>query len=176
MLRLRPFSPGDPPLLAAAFAAQGWNKPEAQFARYLEEQQQGQRLGVLVEVDRVIAGYLTVLWVSQYPPFCQAKIPEIVDFNVLKRFQRQGFGTALMHAAESQIIRRSLVAGIGVGLTPDYGPAHILYARRGYIPDGRGIYQGGRWLGYGERLTLDDSAAIYFTRSLSRKEALVGEG
>jgi hypothetical protein len=77
---------------------------------------------------------------SQYPPFHQAGIPEIVDFNVLIQFRRMKIGTALLDDAEKLIAICSPVAGLGVCMHIDYGPAHVLYARRGYVPDGRGIF------------------------------------
>jgi hypothetical protein len=44
-----------------------------------------------------------------------------------------------MDSAETAIAERSRVAGIGVGLDASYGAAQRLYARRGYVPDGRGL-------------------------------------
>lgn len=164
---IRPIQPQDPPIIAAAFAAQGWRKPAAQYERYLQEQTAGHRHVLVAERDGRFAGYLTIVWASPYPPFHAAGIPEIMDFNVLQAFQRQGIGTALMDAAEAAIARRSPVAGIGVGVLSDYGPAHILYTRRGYIPDGRGLYKHGRWPRHGDSLTLDDDVALYFTKKLT---------
>ena len=109
---------------------------------------------------------MTVVWESDYPPFRDAGIPEIVDFNVLIKHQRLGIGTALLDEAERRIAVRSPVAGIGVGLTADYGAAQVLYVRRGYIPDGRGMTQAGRAIRNGEQITVDDDLAIYFTKRL----------
>src|SRR5215216_2849397 len=61
------------------------------------------------------------------------------DFNALPRFRQQGIGTRLMDEAERKVSERSGVAGIGVGLSPDYGAAQRLYALRGYAPDGKGL-------------------------------------
>lgn len=58
------------------------------------------------------------------------------------------------------------VAGIGVGMTPDYGAAQILYVKRGYIPDGRGLTKDGLPLVYGGQVTIDDSLTLYFLKSL----------
>ena len=112
------------------------------------------------------AGYVTVVWESDYPPFRDAGIPEIVDFNVLIKFQRQGVGTVLLDGAERCIAERSRVAGIGVGLTADYGAAQVLYVKRGYIPDGRGLAQAGRAIRHGEQVTVDDDLAVYFMKRL----------
>ena len=151
--------------VAAAFAAQGWHKPVEQYTRYLEESAQAQRVVLLAERAGEFAGYVTVVWESDYPPFREAGIPEIVDFNVLIKHQRLGVGTALLDEAERCIAERSHVAGIGVGLTADYGAAQVLYVKRGYIPDGRGMMRAGRAIRHGERIMVDDDLALYFTKS-----------
>jgi ribosomal protein S18 acetylase RimI-like enzyme len=156
----------DAAAVAAAFAAQGWYKPVEQYTRYLAESAQGQRVVLLAEHVGEFAGYVTIVWESDYPPFRDAAIPEIVDFNVLIKYQRRGIGTALLDEAERRIAVCSPVAGIGVGLTADYGAAQVLYVKRGYIPDGRGAVQYGQAVRHGERITVDDALAIYFTKRL----------
>lgn len=152
--------------ISQAFAAQGWDKPLAQYQRYYQEMQQGLKDVIVAEVDGQFAGYLNILWETDYPPFLAARIPEVSDFNVLKAYQRRGVGTILMDEAERRIARRSPVAGIGVCLTPDYGPAMILYVRRGYIPDGRGVYQNQRHCQHGDLVVLDDELILYLTKNL----------
>jgi ribosomal protein S18 acetylase RimI-like enzyme len=157
----------DLPVFEAAFAAVGWNKPAAQYKRYLHDQTLGHRAVLVAEVDGDFAGYLTVCWAAFYPPFREAHIPEIVDFNVLPQFQRRGIGSALMDAAEALIAERSPIAGIGVGMTADYGAAQRLYVKRGYIPDGRGLTTvGDRFVQYGEQITVDDELVLHFTKRL----------
>jgi GNAT superfamily N-acetyltransferase len=120
---IRALHADDIPAIAASFAALGWNKPASQYERYLAEQEAGERPVCVAFIDSSFAGYLTVCWESGYPPFRAENIPEIVDFNVLPRFRRQGFGARLMDMAEGVAAQRSPVVGIGVGLTPDYGAA-----------------------------------------------------
>jgi ribosomal protein S18 acetylase RimI-like enzyme len=157
----------DCPIITTAFTAQRWNKPLAQYQRYYLEQLEGQREVILAKVCGQFAGYVTIVWSSNYPPFREANIPEIVDFNVLIAHRRHGVGTALMDEAERRIAQRSPAAGIGVCLTPDYGPAQILYAQRGYIPDGRGIFQNGRHCRRGDQVVVDDDLALCLTKSLT---------
>ncbi len=57
----------------------------------------------------------------------------------MPQFRRQHVGSALMDAAESVIAARSTIAGLGVGLYADYSAAHLMYLKRGYLPDGPGI-------------------------------------
>lgn len=150
--------------IAEAFALQGWHRPNTQYSRYLDEQRAGQRTVLVAFRDSDVAGYVTIVWQSAYPPFAERRIPEIVDFNVLIPYRRQGVGSVLMDHAERRIAQRSPIAGIGVGLTPDYGPAHILYTKRGYIPDGRGLMQAGRFLGHGAEAIVDDSLILHLTK------------
>lgn len=138
-IHLRPIRKEDPPLIEAAFANQGWNKPAEQFAGYFQMQESGERDILIAEASGQFCGYLTIVWKSGYPLFREEGIPEIVDFNVLEAYRRQGIGTILMDEAEARISPKSDRAGIGVGLTADYGAAQVLYVTRGYVPDGRGI-------------------------------------
>ena len=156
----------DIPQIVKAFEELGWNKPAAQYERYLADQIFQTREVYVAFIENEFAGYLTVFWNSTYPLFRAAQIPEIVDFNVLPKFRRQRIGTALMDRAESEIPRYSDTAGIGVGMTLDYGPAQRLYVRRGYVPDGRGLYQRDHYPTYGEQITVDDDLAIFLTKKL----------
>jgi GNAT superfamily N-acetyltransferase len=170
-INIREMQESDPPIISAGFTAQGWNKTLSQFQRYWQESLQGRRLVLLAESPQItgageFAGYLTVVWESAYLPFRQAGIPEIVDFNVLLKFRRLKIGTALMDEAERCIALRSPVAGIGVCLHADYGAAQVLYARRGYVPDGRGVYYHDHYPQYGEQVRIDDDLVLYPTRQV----------
>ena len=154
------------PQIVKAFEELGWSKPAAQYEQYLVEQMSDAREVYVAFIENQFAGYLTVCWTSSYPPFREAQIPEIVDFNVLPKFRRQGIGTTLMDRAEREITKVSQVAGIGVGLTPDYGAAQRLYVLRGYVPDGRGLYQKNHFPVHGERVLVDDDLALFLTKVL----------
>jgi GNAT superfamily N-acetyltransferase len=156
----------DVPHMANAFQELGWPKPASQFERYFREQTLGHRLALVAFAEGEFAGYVTICWHSNYEPFRNEAIPEIVDFNVLPQFRRQGIGTQLMDRAESEIARLHPVAGIGVGLDPDFGPAQRLYVLRGYVPDGRGLYSKDHYVEYGEQITMDYELALYLTKEL----------
>jgi len=166
MVEIRLLKETDIQSIAAAFAELGWDKPAAQYQRYLTEQQAGLRVVLVAIVDGVFAGYVTIVWASGYACFLEAKIPEIVDFNVLPKFRRLGIGSQLLATAEACISEHSSLAGIGVGLTADYGAAQILYVRRGYIPDGRGICWGEKRCQHGDQVSVDDGLTLYFTKQL----------
>ena len=163
---IRPLEGKDIPQIADAFRQLGWNKPASQYVRYLSQQELGVRDVHVAFVEAEFAGYLTICWESSYEPFFVRSIPEIVDFNVLPRFRRMGIGTQLMDKAESEIAKVSPVAGIGVGVTSDYGPAQRLYILRGYIPDGRGLHWRDHYAHYREEIIVDDDLALYLTKEL----------
>jgi GNAT superfamily N-acetyltransferase len=164
--QVRLFDRLDIPEIAEAFEELGWNKPASQYERYLMEQVLKVRDMYIARVDGRFAGYLSICWYSSYAPFREKQIPEIMDFNVLPKFRRQGVGTQLMDRAEAEIANISTIAGIGVGMTPDYGAAQKLYVLRGYIPDGNGLYYMGRPTQYGQTLKVDDNLAVYLTKEL----------
>ena len=158
--------PDDPPVISAAFAAIGWTKPIAQYERYLEEQVVGTRAVLVARSDDAFAGYVTVLWESDHRDFATGGIPEIQDLNVLPPYRRRGVGTRLLDEAEALVATRSAAVGIGFGLSWDYGPAQRLYARRGYVPDGKGIVTAHVRVEPGQTVRVDDDLVLYLTKRL----------
>lgn len=166
MLTIRPLEPADIAPIAAAFAALGWDKPASQYEKYLSEQESGDRAVLVALQSGEFAGYVTIVWRSHYPAFALENIPEIMDFNVLPRFRRQGIGSRLLDAAEQRVANTDSVVGIGVGMTADYGAAQRMYVKRGYVPDGRGLFSRGGPVQYGQTVPVDDDLVLYFTKNL----------
>jgi ribosomal protein S18 acetylase RimI-like enzyme len=168
MLSVAPLTSSDIAEIVAAFAALGWGgKDRAQYEDYLRQQDVGVRDVLIARTENTFAGYVTVNWRPEYPPFRDSNIPEIQDLNVLPQYRRKHIGTRLMDEAERLISTRSLVAGIGVGLHSDYGPAQRLYVLRGYVPDARGITVHGKRVGYGDVVPADDDLVLWLTRNLT---------
>ena len=152
--------------MAAAFAALGWNKPASQYERYLAEQEAGERIVLVALMDDVFAGYVTINWQSDYPHFRAENIPEIQDLAVLPMYRRQGVATQLVDACETIMRERSKVAGIGVGLYADYGPAQRMYVKRGYVPDGNGVTYLDSYVVPGESVPVDDDLVLFLIKQL----------
>ena len=164
---IRLFNKKDIPEITTAFDELGWNKPVSQYERYWVEQAFKLRTVYVALLDGQFAGYLTICWKSSYQPFREGNIPEITDFNVLPKFRRIGIGTQLMDRAEEEISRVSCTAGIGVGLTPDYGAAQRLYVLRGYVPNGMGLHWKDHHVEYGEEVRVNDDLVLYLSKELS---------
>lgn len=165
-LRIRALETRDVEEIAATFAGIGWDKPASQYHRYFSEQKRGEREILVAFVDDGFAGYLTIMWSSEYPPFRSEGVPEIKDLNVLPKFRRKGIATRLMDEAEGLAAKRSSIVGVGVGMTADYGAAQRMYVQRGYVPDGNGVFSSGEPVRYGHPVIADDDLTLYFTKSL----------
>lgn len=112
-------------------------------------------------------GIVSILWISNYACFADHGIPLIHQLAVAGPCRRQGVGMRLMAAAEDLARGRGAAElGVTVGLFNAYGPAQRLYARRGYLPDGRGACQGQRPLRKGAQVIIDDDLIIWLTTDL----------
>lgn len=152
--------------IAEAFKKIGWNKPASQYQRYLKEQTAGKRVVLVAFYNGKFAGYVTIVWQSKYPNFKKNNIPEIVDLNVLPEYQRQKIGTRLIDEAEKIIVKKSKVAGIGVGLAPDYRFAQKMYVKSGYIPDAQPITYKNKYVTFGQKVIINDELVLHFKKRL----------
>ena len=125
--------------LSQGFINQGWPAREENLTRYFKEQESGEREVLVAEVEGALAGYITILSCAKQGPFAEI-YPELSDFNVFEPFQNQGIGNLLLEEAEKQVRLISDKVTLGVGLHSGYGPAQRLYIKRGYIPDGTGVW------------------------------------
>lgn len=125
--------------LSRGFISQGWPGREEILARYFLEQECGEREVLVAEVEGALAGYITILPNAKQGPFA-GMAPELSDFNVFEPFQNQGIGNLLLEEAEKRVRLISDKVTLGVGLHSGYGPAQRLYIKRGYIPDGTGVW------------------------------------
>lgn len=136
---IRKMQTSDVKELSQGFINQGWPGREEILARYFLEQECREREVLVAEVGGALAGYITILPCAKQGPFAEI-YPELSDFNVFEPFQNQGIGNLLMEEAEKRVKLISDKVTLGVGLHSGYGPAQRLYIKRGYIPDGTGVW------------------------------------
>jgi len=156
MIEIRRMRAEDAGMMREIFLRHGIRRPEDYYVRCHEENESGVRVTHLLER-------------SGYPYFAENGIPEINDFNVIPPLRRKGIGDALLDAIERIALEKYGIVGIGVGLYASYGPAQRLYARRGYIPDGRGVVYKGVPVPRGATAVVDDDLNLYFTKTAKRE-------
>jgi GNAT superfamily N-acetyltransferase len=153
--------------LSGAFVAIGWDRPASWFHRHLDDAVEGTRRVWIALVDGEPAGYVTLLRRTTYPPLADDGVPEVADLNVLPAFRRRGIASRLLDVAEADAALVSPIVAIGVGLHAGYNAAQRLYVKRGYVPDGRGVTYGDRFVGEYETVTMDDSLILHLTKDLA---------
>jgi GNAT superfamily N-acetyltransferase len=159
-LRLRSIEPEDSEGLSAAFRAIGWSKPRERFDRYSDEAKAGTRWVRVAEWEGSLAGDVTLLWESDDPVLRREAIPEVKDLNVLPRFRCNGIGNALLDEVEAEARTRGHVLGLRVGLHSGYGAAQRLYVKRGYLPDGSGVWENGAPVEEGAKTQIGDDVTL----------------
>ena len=139
-LLVRDMLPEDADGFAEEERAQGWHASPDKFLTRLEHRREGCALPLVAEYQGRIAGYLSVYKTPGAGPYAGKPWPEVVDFAVLMKFRGRGVGSALMDVAEMIAAQTSDTICIGVGLHSGYGAAQRMYVRRGYVPDGSGVW------------------------------------
>lgn len=165
-LRIRDMVQADARIITDGEIAQGWDQTIDKYEMRLRHQAEGLCVALVAEYRGEVAGYNHVYWKPRGGAFYGTDIPEIMDFGVLEKFRRRGIGSRLMDVAEQLAGTVSDTVCIGVGLHSGYGSAQRMYVKRGYIPDGSGVwYQNAVCPAYGP-CTNDDELALYLSKKL----------
>ena len=146
------------------FAEQGWHKSYELFNGYYNQQEKNEKLVIVAETSGDVCGYVTLLPYTKVGPFAYRNIPEIVDFNVLIKYQNKGIGNKIMDIAENLAKEKSDYVSLAVGLHCGYGSAQRMYVKRGYIPDGTGVWYNGKQLKPYIICENNDDLCLYFLK------------
>ena len=139
-------------------------KSKGYITKCWEENKAGKRITLLAFYKGEFAGSLHLLKESNYPFFKENNIPEINDFNVIPPLRQMGIGNALMDKIEEIALKQYGIVGLGVGLYLSYGSAQRMYAKRGYIPDGRGVMYNNEPVPPGTQVCVDDELNLFLTK------------
>ena len=166
-IRIRDLEPADVQVFVDGERAQGWQgaSPEKLETR-LQNRADGECVVLAADYNGEQAGYVSLYWNPKNGAFANQNIPEIVDFNVLVKFRRNGIGSKLMDVCEELAAQKCDQVCLGVGLYTDYGTAQRMYVKRGYIPDGSGVWYQDKICGPYEDCRNDDDLVLYLSKSL----------
>lgn len=141
--------------------AQGWNQTTEKYEMRLQHQSEGIAISLVAEYKGKVAGYINVYPDSKWGAFANQGYPEIVDFGVFEKYRRNGIGSILMDVAEKIASGYSDTVYLGVGLHGGYGSAQRMYVKRGYIPDGTGVWYGEQVCPQNVDCCNDDDLVLY---------------
>lgn len=160
---------GADPESAVRFLSEWVTDGEAEARTYLADHSEPEGTSLIATRGSVVLGYVAIVWESNYEGFRKLGIPLLHQISVAQPHRRQGVATRLMDAAEELARDRGVgTLGITVGLFDEYGAAQRMYARRGYVPDGRGACRDKRPLRQGEQVTMDHDLIMWLTKDLGR--------
>jgi len=148
--------------------AQGWGTTAEKFETRLKHQREGKAFALMAEYNGRAAGYINVYPDSEWGSFANMGYPEIVDFAVLEEFRRKGIGTGLMDIAEQISAEYADTVYLGVGLHSGYGSAQRMYVKRGYIPDGSGVWYKDKICTPYDTVINDDDLVLYISKKLRK--------
>ena len=163
---VRNMTPPDAWTIAQAEIEQGWDADPTKYEARLRDHAQGRAIALTAEYHGRVAGYVSLYLEARSGPFAGKEIPEIVDFGVLEKYRRRGIGSKLMDVAEEIAADFGDVVCLGVGLHSGYGAAQRMYVRRGYLPDGSGVWYRDAVCAPYTACCNDDDLVLYMSKRL----------
>lgn len=163
---IREILPSDAKTICEEEIAQGWNQTQEKYLRRIDDHVSKKAIALVAEYNSNVAGYINVYINPTEGSFGGLGHCEIVDFGVLEKYRNKGIGSKLMDVAEEIAFRYSKTVYLGVGLHAGYGNAHRMYIKRGYIPDGKGVWYGNKVAAPYENYCNDDDLVLYLSKDM----------
>ena len=149
--------------------AQGWHTDISKYLARLQDQSVGKCVSLTAVYQGQPAGSVSVYITGLSGAFSGKGLPEIVDFGVLEKYRRKGIGSKLMDVAEEIAGQYANTVWLGVGLHSGYGSAQRMYVKRGYIPDGTGVwYRNKPCAQYETEIANDDDLVLFLSKRIER--------
>lgn len=165
-ITIRDMRQEDAAIITQEEIAQGWDAVIDKYEMRLRDRQEKNAVVLAAEYQGNVAGYINVYPESEWGAYAGKGYPEIVDFGVLEKYRRHGIGSKLMDVAEQIAGEYSDKVYLGVGLHNGYGSAQRMYVKRGYIPDGSGVWYGDKVCEPYATCRNDDDLVLYMSKVL----------
>ena len=163
---IRTIEDSDAKIICEEECAQGWKQTEDKYRMRIADHKSGRAISPVAEYQGKMAGYINVYPNSAYGAFANSGYCEIVDFGVLEKYRRHGIGSKLMDIAEKIAKTYADTVYLGVGLHKGYGSAQRMYCKRGYLPDGSGVWYHETVAEINQCCCNDDDLVLYFSKKL----------
>ena len=148
------------------YMSYNWHPQMETYENYYREQQNGERLVFVPEYEGKVVGICTLVLHPTEGPWGGQNIPEIVDLCVFFHIHKFGIGSKLLDVAEAEAAKRSDMVFLAVGCHSGYGAAQRIYVKRGYIPDGSGVWYQNKQLDQYAPCVNDDDLLLFMSKEL----------
>lgn len=166
LIRIRSMEKSDARIIFDTYQSYNWHPIMETYENYYREQEEGKRLVFIAEYQGQVTGQCSLVLQPLEGPFANQGIPEVEDLCVFFHMHKKGIGNRLLDVAESEAAKRSDRVYLAVGLHSGYGPAQRIYVKRGYLPDGSGVWYKGKVLAQYAPCCNDDDLVLFMSREL----------
>lgn len=157
----------DADVLYNTYLSYGWHPSLDTYLGYYNEQQEYKRKVFVAVYEGYVSGICTLVLNPEEGPFGNKKIPEIVDLKVFSDKRNCGIGNKLLDVVEEEAAKICDLVYLAVGVHSGYGAAHRIYVKRGYIPDGTGVWYQDKQLEQYSQCCNDDDLLLFFSKKLN---------
>ena len=163
-ITIRSMETEDARILYKTYLSYGWHPQIETYKNYYKDQDEGTRLVFIAEYNGRVSGQCTLALNPKEGPWAGQRFPEIVDLTVFLDVRGKGIGSKLLDVAEKEAAGISDMVFLAVGIHSGYGSAHRLYIKRGYIPDGSGVWYKGKVLEQYAPCINDDDLLLFLSK------------
>ena len=145
---------------------QGWHTDISKFLTRLKDQSEGICISLTAVYRGAPAGYVNIYITPSGGPFGGKGLPEIVDFGVFFHLHKRGIGNKILDVVEAEAAKYADHVFLAVGLHSGYGAAQRIYVKRGYVPDGSGVWYQGKQLDQYAPCVNDDDLLLFLAKEV----------
>ena len=174
-LLIRSMEKSDARVIYDTYLSYNWHPVLETYETYYRENLSGRRITFCAEVDGKLAGHVSLILApdpGEMGPFAGSGMPLVSDFTVFFAYHRRGIGKKLMDVLEGKAAELADGVCLAVGCHYGYGTAQRMYIKRGYIPDGSGVWWNGKRHEQYEPCVNDDELLLWLSKDLSKVQKI----
>lgn len=156
----------DAKVIYDTYMSYGWHPVLETYEKYYKEQEENIRKVFIAEYEGEVAGLCTLVLDPEEGPWANMGYPEIVDLTVFFHVHNKGIGNKLLDVVEQEAAKIADTVYLAVGVHSGYGAAQRIYVKRGYVPDGSGVWYQGKQLEQYAPCCNDDDLLLFMSKKL----------
>ena len=165
-LLIRSMEKEDARIFNETYLSYGWHPSMETYENYYKEQDENKRKVFVAVYEGKVCGLCTLVMNPTEGPWAGMGYPEIVDLSVFRHVHNKGIGNKLLDVVEREAAKLTDTVYLAVGVHSGYGAAQRIYVKRGYIPDGSGVWYQGKPLEQYVPCCNDDDLLLFMSKRL----------